>query len=87
MDGDVEVHYLKPDRAVVPDDKEGAVVLDEQPAGRNMGWVRARRGHMALLPKGAAYQFRAIGTPGVLLLQTITGDHTVERWADICQTA
>ena len=35
---------------------------------------------MALLPKGAAYQFHA-GKPGVMLLQTIQGDLTVERWA------
>jgi hypothetical protein len=41
---------------------------------------------MALLPKGAAYQFRVDGSPGVLLLQTIKGDDTIERWAQICQT-
>jgi hypothetical protein len=40
---------------------------------------------MALLPKGSAYQFRS-AKPGVLLLQTIKGDFTVEKWADICQT-
>jgi hypothetical protein len=51
-----------------------------------MGWIKARRGHMALLPKGAAYQFRS-AKPGVLLLQTIKGDFTVEKWAAICQTA
>jgi hypothetical protein len=39
---------------------------------------------MALLPKGSAYQFRA-ASPGVLLLQTIRGDLTIERWAEICQ--
>jgi hypothetical protein len=50
-----------------------------------MGWVKARRGHMALLPKGAAYQFRS-AKPGVLLQQTILGDFTVERWDEICQT-
>ena len=27
------------------------------------------------------------GQPGVLLLQTIKGDFTVERWNEICQTA
>ena len=51
-----------------------------------MGWVKVRRGHMALLPKGAAYQFRNNGTPGVLLVQTILGENTVEKWAEICQT-
>ena len=40
---------------------------------------------MALLPKGSAYQFRS-PKPGVLIIQTIKGDFTVERWAEICQT-
>lgn len=89
MDGDVEVHYVKPHAAFgrdrVPPDKEGAIRLDGEPEGTKMGWVRIRRGHMALLPKGSAYQFRSL-EPGVLLIQTIQGDLTVERWADICQT-
>jgi hypothetical protein len=50
-----------------------------------MGWIKARRGHMALLPKNAAYQFRS-SAPGVLLIQGIKGDATIERWGDICQT-
>jgi hypothetical protein len=50
-----------------------------------MGTVRARRGHMTLLPVGAAYQFRA-DRPAVILLQTLAGRDTVERWAEICQT-
>ncbi|MGE0594373.1 MAG: hydroxyquinol 1,2-dioxygenase [Vicinamibacterales bacterium] len=86
MDGEVEIHFVKPDAPVVPDGKEGTVKLAGQPAGRDMGWVKARRGHMALLPKGAAYQFRNPGKPGVLLVQTILGENTIERWADICQT-
>jgi hypothetical protein len=48
--------------------------------------VRARRGHMTLLPVGAAYQFHA-SQPGVILLQTLGGADTVERWGQICQTA
>jgi hypothetical protein len=48
-----------------------------------MGLVRLKRGHQALLPAGAAYQFRAVQR-GVLLLQTILGDHSVERWKEIC---
>jgi hypothetical protein len=86
MDGEVEVHLIKPDSPLTSEDKVGSVKLDGQPAGQKMGWVKARRGHMALLPKGAAYQFRS-AKPGVLLLQTIKGDHTVERWAEICQTS
>ena len=49
-----------------------------------MGYIVPRRGHMALLPKGAAYQFHA-AKPGVILLQSVLGDLTVQRWQDICQ--
>jgi hypothetical protein len=85
MDGEVEVHLLQPEKPLVPEGKEGSVRLNEKPAGKKMGWVKARRGHMTLLPKGAAYQFRS-AKPGVLLQQTIKGDFTIERWAEICQT-
>jgi quercetin dioxygenase-like cupin family protein len=85
MDGEVEVHLLQPDEAQVPEGKEGSVQLSKEPAGKKMGWVKASRGHMTLLPKGAAYQFRS-ARPGVLLQQTIKGDFTIERWAEICQT-
>ena len=84
MDGKVEVRLVKPERPLVPDDKDGAVRLEAQPQGKRMGRILAGRGHMALLPKGAAYQFHA-NKPGVILLQTIAGDLTVERWRDICQ--
>jgi hypothetical protein len=87
MDGEVEVHLIKPDAPVVPAGKVGSVKLSGEPKGKKMGWVKCRRGHQALLPKGAAYQFRVAGKPGVILLQTIKGENTVERWAEICQTA
>ena len=87
MDGDLEVRYVKPNAAVVPAGKEGTVKLAAEPAGESMGWVRVKRGHMALLPAGSAYQFRNAGKPGVLLMQTVQGDLTVEKWAQICQTA
>jgi len=86
MDGEVEVHLIKPDKPLVPESKEGAVKLAAAPAGKKMGWVKAGRGHMALLPKGSAYQFRS-KKPGVLLIQSILGDCSIERWAEICQTA
>jgi hypothetical protein len=50
-----------------------------------MGRITLGRGHMALLPSGAAYRFQA-ERPGVLMIQTIQGPVTIERWADICQT-
>ena len=86
MQGSMEVRFIQPaDRALVPpEDKEGSVKLPGQPDGRAMGHVNATRGHLVLLPAGAAYQFRA-GEPGVILLQTIQGDESIERWAEICQ--
>jgi hypothetical protein len=86
MDGEIEVHYIKPDQPPVPADKEGTVKLASEPKGQTMGWVKCRRGHMALLPAGAAYQFRNAGAPGVVLVQTILGENTLERWGQICQS-
>ena len=86
MDGEVEIRFLElADPSVVPPGKQGSVPLAGPPAGRKMGVVRARRGHMTLLPAGAAYQFHA-ERPGVILLQTIGGDDTRYRWGEICQT-
>ena len=48
-----------------------------------MGRIHLERGHQALLPKGAAYQFSA-AKPGVMLQQTLVGDLTVQKWAEIC---
>lgn len=85
MDGQVEVRLLKPDEELVPPDKEGSITLQEEPKGQKMGLIRAGKGHMALLPAGSAYQFHA-ERPGVILMQTIAGDDTVYKWAEICQT-
>jgi hypothetical protein len=86
MDGEVEVRLVKPDDAsLVPAGSKGSIPLPGDPVGKKMGRVRARRGHMTLLPVGAAYQFHA-GRPSVILLQTLAGRDTVERWAQICQT-
>ena len=87
MDGEVEIRLLELDNpGVVPAGTQGSIGLPATPAGRRMGVVRARRGHMTLLPVGAAYQFHA-AQPGVVLLQTLVGADTIERWASICQTS
>lgn len=85
MDGQVEVDFVKLDNAeaIAPASKEGSVKLAGEPRGKTMGRVVLRRGHQALLPKGAAYRYRAL-KPGVVLMQTIKGDHSVEKWAEIC---
>src|SRR5713226_8620945 len=52
MDGRVEVRLVKPEKPLVPEDKQGAIRLAAAPHGRKMGRILAGRGHMALLPKG-----------------------------------
>ena len=83
MDGEVTIELVKLDTTAVPADKEGSVRVDGEPVGKKMGRIVLRRGHQALLPANAAYRFSATA-PSVILLQTILGDDTVERWADIC---
>lgn len=87
MDGRVEVHLVKlddPDSVVNPE-SEGAHKLSAEPKGRKMGRIVLRRGHMALLPVGAAYRFSS-ETPGALMVQTIDGPETVHKWGEICQS-
>lgn len=88
MDGDVEIHLIKLEAAqtVKEENKNGAVLVQGEPKGIKMGWMKIKRGHQALLPKNTAYQFKST-QPGVLILQTCKGDLSVEKWADICQTA
>jgi hypothetical protein len=88
MDGEVEFHFVKPVDAsmVPPEDKQGSVGLEGEPAGAPMGTVRAWKGHMTLLPAGAAYRMHA-ERPSVVLTQAIAGEDTVYKWAEICQTA
>jgi hypothetical protein len=83
LDGEVEVRLMRLDTPAATPGKRGSVRLDGEPTGVPMGRVVARRGHMVLLPANAAYRFHA-DRPGVILLQTILGDDTVERWAEIC---
>ena len=86
MQGEMEIHFVEPsDTKLKPAaDKTGAIRLAGTPAGKKMGQVSMRRGHMTLLPGGAAYQIKA-KTLGVVLLQSILGDESIERWAAICQ--
>ncbi len=88
MDGQVEIELVKLDfpATVVPAGVEGSVRLAGPPVGRNMGFMRLKRGHQALLPPRAAYRFRATDGVGVILLQTILGPHSVQKWSAICRT-
>lgn len=85
MDGEVEVRLRTiADDSLIPG-TDGSVALRKEPEGQPMGRIVARRGHHVLLPGGRAYQFEA-ARPSVLLLQTIHGPDTVEKWATICQS-
>ena len=87
MDGEVEIHLVKldPSQVVADAEKNGAVLVKGEPKGPKMGWMKLSRGHQGLLPKNTAYQFRSVGDPGVIVLQSCKGDLSVEKWADICQ--
>jgi len=81
MDGEVRVDFIKLDHP--PKGSRGTVSAGANPAGRAMGHVVLRQGHQALLPAGCAYRFSAKKT-GVAIVQTVLGELTVEKWADIC---
>src|SRR5262245_35202211 len=83
MDGEVTGELAKPATPLADPAKDGSVGIDGEPAGRPMGRIVLRRGHMALLPAHSAYRFSA-ERPSVILLQTILGEDTIERWAEIC---
>ncbi len=83
MDGEVVVELVKLDSPLAPADKEGSIRIDGDPVGTKMGRITLRRGHQALLPANAAYRMSA-AVPSVVLLQTILGEDTVEKWAEIC---
>jgi hypothetical protein len=85
MDGEVEIRLRTVDDPSQIPSGDGSVALAGEPAGQPVGRIVARRGHQALLPSGRAYQFHA-ARPGVILLQTIQGPDTVEKWAEICQS-
>ena len=83
LDGEVRVDLVKLDVPLAAADKNGSIAIDGEPVGPKMGHVILRRGHMCLLPGNAAYRFTA-DAASVILLQTIQGDDTIERWAEIC---
>jgi hypothetical protein len=85
LDGSVRVDLVKladPDAVVAPD-IQGTIRIPGEPVGQKMGYVKASRGHQVLLPKGAAYRFDA-AKAGVILLQTILGALSVQKWSEIC---
>jgi hypothetical protein len=85
VDGRVVIELIDPDEPLVDSDAAGSISVDGEPVGKPMGHVVAGHGHMTLLPAGRCYRFVA-DQPGVILLQTLEGPDTVQRWTEICQT-
>ena len=87
MDGVVQIELVKLDgvASAAPAQAEGSAKLHGTPAGRKMGRMKLGRGHQALLPRCAAYRFDA-AVVGVILLQTLLGPHSVQKWSEICYT-
>ncbi len=83
MDGEIEFTFYKLEDDEKPGHEAGAVRLSGQPKGKRMGLVRARRGHEVLLPQGAAYRMQA-SKPSVVIMQTLAGPETVQKWSQIC---
>ena len=62
MDGEVTVELVKLDTpARRPPTRRARSRIDGEPAGKPMGRIVLRKGHMALLPANAAYRFSADG--------------------------
>ena len=85
MDGDIEVHLVKLTNGAPAGGGDGAIQIEGEAQGQQMGHIKAGRGHMALLPVGAAYRFQS-DKPAAVVIQTIQGELTLERWGEICQT-
>lgn len=86
VQGACSMHFRKPaDQKLIPAaDKDGAVIMPNAPDGEKMGHVNAGCGHLTLLPGGAAYQFHA-DLLSVVLIQSVQGDVSIEKWGQICQ--
>ncbi|QMT40303.1 hydroxyquinol 1,2-dioxygenase [Neisseria shayeganii] len=83
MDGEIRVDYIKLDQPLVDEAEEGTRLAGDNPQGKKMGHAILKQGHQAILPAGSAYRFEA-AKPGVILIQTIKGPLSVEKWHSIC---
>jgi hypothetical protein len=84
VDGEVVIDLLDPTTPLVDHDASGSRAVSGEPEGKKMGRITAGHGHMALLPAGRCYRMSA-SSPSVVLLQTIFGPDSIERWSEICQ--
>lgn len=84
VDGEVVIELLDPEDTLVDPSSSGSIAVQGEPKGVIMGKITARRGHLALLPAGKCYRMIA-DHPSVVILQTVMGPDTIERWSQICQ--
>lgn len=82
MDSEVRVEFLKLEQAI-DTSIEGSQLAGEQPDGKPMGYVVLKQGHQAILPVGTAYRFSS-QKPATLIMHTIKGLLSIEKWSDIC---
>lgn len=82
MDCEVRVEFLKLEQAI-DTSIEGTQAAGDQPKGKPMGYVVLKKGHQAILPVGTAYRFNS-QKPATLILHTIKGPVSVEKWSEIC---
>lgn len=82
MDGEIRIEFLNL-KNQLDAEIQGTQLAGEQPDGVPMGYVVLKKGHQAILPAGTAYRFDA-ATTSVLLVQTIQGPLSLEKWSDIC---
>ena len=83
MDEEVEFLFYKLEEDEKPAHEAGAIKLADNPKGVKMGKITARLGHQVLLPTGAAYQMSS-RKAAVVLLQTLSGQESVEKWSENC---
>ena len=83
LDGQVTVTFAELKEPLPAPGKDGTQRLPREPSGKRMGRIHLKRGHQALLPKQVAYRFSA-SAPSVMIQQTIAGELTVQKWAEIC---
>jgi len=83
MDGRVTIDLLDPHEILRDANSSGSIAVTGEPEGKPMGTIVATRGHQCLLPANRCYRMSA-DEPAVLILQTIVGPDTLQRWADIC---
>ena len=84
MDGEVTIELVKLDEPAVPAGKDGSVAHRRRAGRPADGPHRAAAAATWRCCRPTPRTASSAERPSVILLQTILGDDTVERWAEIC---